>query len=188
MGIWCYDSTAVTIQYCESYDNKSGGGDGDGFDIDGGCTSCVIQYCYSHGNKSYGFALFQYAAAATFSDNIIRYCISESDKLAGFALWGANTSSKITNSAIYNNVVYASLGPALDVLNSNLTGITVSNNIFLTVSGQTLVDYAGTTGLTFTKNNYFNLSGAFVIWWGGTQYSSKQRGGRTRRDCQSTRN
>jgi Right handed beta helix region len=172
VGIWCYDSTGVTIQFCESYNNTSGGGDGDGFDIDGGCTNCIIQYCYSHGNKSYGFALFQYAAASTFSGNIIRYCISENDKLAGFALWGADASSKITNSQVYNNTIYASLGPALDVLNSNLTNITVSNNIFLTTGGQPLIDYAGTTGLTFTKNNYFNLSGAFAIWWGGTSYSS----------------
>jgi Right handed beta helix region len=173
VGIWCYDSIGVIIQFCESYDNLSGGGDGDGFDIDGGCTDCIIQYCYSHGNKGCGFALFQYAAASTFSNNIIRYCISERDKFCGIALWGANTSSKITNSQIYNNVVYASLGAALDVYNSNLSGITVSNNIFLTINGMTLVDHQGTTGLAFANNNFFNMSGAFVIWWGGTQYSSR---------------
>jgi hypothetical protein len=172
VGIWCYDSTGVTIQSCESYNNLSGGGDGDGFDIDGGCTNCIIQYCYSHENKGYGFALFQYAAASTFANNIIRYCISENDKLGGIVLWGANTSSKITNSQVYNHTVYASLAPAVDVLNSNLTGITVTNNIFLTTSRVALVDHQGTTGLTFNKNNYFPLSGAFVIWWGGTQYSS----------------
>src|SRR4029077_13027733 len=173
VGIWCYDSNDIIIQNCESYDNKSGGGDGDGFDIDGGCTNCVIQYCYSHGNKGCGFALFQYAAAAAFDNNIIRYCISERDQFCGIALWGANASSKINNSQVYNNTVYASLGAALDVFNSNLTNITVKNNIFLTINGMTLVDHQGTTGLTFTKNNYFNMSGAFVIWWGGTQYSSR---------------
>ena len=173
VGIWCFSSNNVIIQKCESYNNLSAGGDGDGFDLDGGCTNCIIQYCYSHGNKGAGFALFQYAGATTFSGNIIRYCISESDKLAGIALWGASTTDKITNSSVYNNTVYASLNPALDVYNSNLSGITVSNNIFLTTGGMTLVDHQGTTGLTFTKNNYFNLSGAFVIWWGGTQYSSR---------------
>jgi parallel beta helix pectate lyase-like protein len=174
VGMWCYDSNAVTFQYCESYDNFAGsGGDGDGIDIDGGCTNCIIQYCYSHGNEGSGFCLFQYAAAATFSNNIIRYCISESDQWAGIALWGANNTSKVTNSKIYNNTVYASLGPALDIFNANLTAITVTNNIFLTVNSEPLVNYPDTAGFTFTKNNYFNLSGSFVIWWGGTQYSSR---------------
>lgn len=172
VGIWVYSSTGVTIQKSESYNNLSGGGDGDGFDLDGGCTSCCIQYCYSHGNKGAGFAMFQYAGATTFANNIIRYNISEADKFCGIALWGANTTDKITNSAIYNNVVYATLGAALDVYNSNISGITVSNNIFLTTGGMTMVDHQGSTGLTFSKNNYFNLSGAFVLWWGGTNYGS----------------
>jgi Right handed beta helix region len=172
VGIWCYSSNNVVIQKCESYDNLSGGGDGDGFDLDGGCTNCTIQYCYSHGNKGAGFALFQYAGATTYSGNVIRYCISENDKLAGIALWGANTTDKITNSSVYNNTIYASLNPALDVYNSNLSGITVSNNIFLTINGVALVDHQGTTGLTFTRNNYYPVSGAFTLWWGGTNYAS----------------
>ena len=174
VGIWCYDSTAVTIQYCESYDNLTGagGGDGDGFDIDGGCTNCVIQYCYAHGNKGVGFAFYQYAGASTYSGNIIRYNISENDKTGGIALWGANASSKITNSILHNNTIYSTLAPALDINSANMTAIVVTNNIFLTTSGMSLVDYAGTVGITFNNNNYFNMSGAFVIWWGGTQYAS----------------
>ena len=172
VGIWCYESTGVTIQSCESYNNLSSGGDGDGFDLDGGCTNCIIQYCYSHGNKGAGFCMFQYAGASTFSGNVIRYCISESDKAGGFALWGANTSSKITNSQIYNNTVFSSLAPALDINSSNMTGMTATNNIFLTTGGVALVDYAGTTGITFAKNNYYPLSGAFLIWWGGVSYAS----------------
>jgi hypothetical protein len=175
IGIWCYECAAVTIQKCESYNNTSGSADGGGFDLDGGCANCIIQYCYAHGNKTAGFGLFQYAGASTFSGNIIRYCISENDQGGGIALWGADASNKITNSSVYNNTIYSSLGgtaPTLFIYNSNLTGITVTNNIFLTTGGTTLVDHQGTTGLTFTKNNYYPLSGAFVIWWGGVQYSS----------------
>jgi hypothetical protein len=38
VGIWAYESNAVTIQYCISYRNKTskGGKDGGGFDLDGG--------------------------------------------------------------------------------------------------------------------------------------------------------
>ena len=81
MGIWCYDSTAVTIQKCESHNNLSAGGDGDGFDIDGGCTNCIIQYCHAHGNKDTGSRCFN-TRGADLQRNIIR-CISEGDKLGG---------------------------------------------------------------------------------------------------------
>ena len=173
VGIWVYDSTAVIIQNSESYNNTSGGGDGDGFDIDGGCTNCIIQYCYAHGNKGGGFCLFQYAGASTFSGNILRYNVSEKNGLGEINVWGANATSLVTNSDIYNNTVYASLGPAIDFFNTNFTGVTVKNNIFLTVNGMTIFDSPGTANLTLANNNYYNLSGAFVIWWGGTQYSSK---------------
>jgi Concanavalin A-like lectin/glucanases superfamily/Right handed beta helix region len=172
IGIWCYECTGLVIQSCESYNNLSSGADGGGFDIDGGCTSCTLQYCYSHGNKGAGLALFQYSGASTFSGNIIRYCISENDQAGGIVIWSAATYS-VTNSQIYNNTIYNSVAQAFRVLTgTTVTTTTVKNNIFLTTSGQSLVDYAGTTGFTFTKNNYFPMSGAFVIWWGGTSYAT----------------
>jgi hypothetical protein len=171
-GIWLYACNNVTIQKCESYSNSSAGGDGGGFDLDGGCTNCIIQYCYSHGNKGAGFAFFQYTGASTFSGNSIRYNISESDQAGGIVLWGASTSDKITNSSAYNNTIYASVGPACKVINSNLTSITLVNNILLTTGGVALVDHAGTTGVTFSNNVYYPVSGAFLIWWGGTSYAS----------------
>jgi hypothetical protein len=173
VGIWCYDSTGIVIQNCESYNNLSGGGDGDGFDIDGGCTNCIIQYCYAHGNKGGGFCLFQYAGASTFSGNKIRYNVSEKNQMGEINIWGANATSLVTNSDVYNNTVYASLGPAIDFFNTNITAITVKNNIFLTVGGMTIFDTPGTANITLANNNYYNLSGTFVIWWGGTQYNSK---------------
>lgn len=173
IGIWAYKSNNVTIQNCESYNNLSNGGDGGGFDLDGGCTGCIIQYCYSHGNKGAGFALFQYAGATSFSGNVIRYCISENDQEAGIAFWGASGSDLITNSSVYNCTVYNSVAPVCKVLNSNLTGITVKNCIFLSSGGVALVDHASTTGITFANNNYYPVSGAFLIWWGGTAYSSR---------------
>lgn len=172
IGIWCYECTGVTIQSCESYNNTSAGGDGGGFDIDGGCTNCTLQYCYSHGNKGSGFGFFQYSGASTYSGNILRYCISENDQGGGITLWSAATYS-ITNMQIYNNTIYNSVAPTFRVLTgATVTTTTVKNCIFLTTSGQSLVDYQGTTGITLTKNNYYPMSGAFVIWWGGTQYAS----------------
>jgi Right handed beta helix region len=172
-GIWCYECAAITIQNCESYNNLSAGGDGGGFDLDGGCTNCILQYCYSHGNKGSGLGLFQYSGASTYSGNTLRYCISENDQGGGIVLWSAAATS-ITNLKVYNNTIYNSVAPIFRVLaGATVTTTTVSNNIFLSTSDQSLVDYQGTTGFTFTKNNYFPMSGAFVIWWGGTQYASR---------------
>ena len=173
IGIWCWECQSVAIQYCESYNNLSNGGDGGGFDLDGGCKNCIMQYNYSHGNKGGGFGVFQFDSASTFSGNIVRYNISENDQGGGIALW-ADPGDSLTNTQIYNNTVYNSVAPAFRVLpNTSMTGITVTNNILLTGSGASLVDSQNTTGLTFTKNNYFNLTGAFVIWWGGTSYASR---------------
>ena len=85
---------------------------------------------------------------------------------------GQDASSVVTNTAIYNNTVYNSAGPALRLINNNVSGITIKNNLFLTGGGQRLVDYGQSNGLTFVKNDYFNLSGAFSIWWAGSNYTS----------------
>lgn len=172
IGIWCWECTGVTIQSCESYNNLSGGGDGGGFDLDGGCTNCKMQYNYSHGNKGGGFGVFQFDGASPFANNVVRYNISENDIGGGITLW-SDPGDSITNTQIYNNTVYNSAGTAFRVLpNTTMSGITVTNNILLT-SNQWLIDSQNTAGLTFNKNNYYPMAGTFVIWWGGTQYNSR---------------
>jgi hypothetical protein len=55
VGIWFYDANNSIIQFCESYNNESGGDkDGGGFDFDQNVTNSFIQYCYSHNNGGGG--------------------------------------------------------------------------------------------------------------------------------------
>ena len=70
MGIWTYNSNDVLIQYNESYDNKAGHIDGDGFDLDGGTTNSILQYNYSHDNDGAGILEAQFAKAQPSTGNI----------------------------------------------------------------------------------------------------------------------
>ena len=81
-GIWMWQVDNSVIQFCESYLNKTSGGDGGGFDLDGGCRYSTIQYCYSHDNYGTGYGLFQIKRVQSFTNNVIRYNISEGDSLS----------------------------------------------------------------------------------------------------------
>lgn len=102
VGLWTYDSTAVIIQFCESYSNHAqrSAVDGGGFDLDGGCQNCLIQYCYSHDNDGAGFLICQYAGARAFLNNTIRYCISENDgrrnSYGGITFWSSGPTAVYT--------------------------------------------------------------------------------------------
>ena len=114
-GIWAWDSNDILFQFNESYENRTIGVDGDGFDFDGGVTNSVMQYNYSHDNDAAGFLLAQYAFAPQPMNNIIiRYNISENDcrKLAYGAIhvWNGEDTHRISNVQIYQNTIY--LAPA----------------------------------------------------------------------------
>src|SRR4029078_9431292 len=79
VGIWIAACNGITIQYNESYNNKTHANDGGGFGVDGGCTNCTLQYNYSHNNYGGGIGIFQFIDAAPFGKNVIRYNISEND-------------------------------------------------------------------------------------------------------------
>lgn len=186
MGIWTYDSKRITIQYCESYANKSAGADGGGFDLDGGVTDSVIQYCYSHDNHGAGYLLACYADAPPLSNNVIRYNISQNDGrrggYGGIMLWGAGSNDKVENTLIYNNTVYmgtetavVSGSPsAVRFSSANSTGIKFWNNLFITNGGLRIInsDTAfATSAVQFQNNNYWAM-GAFSLKWGGATHAS----------------
>jgi hypothetical protein len=59
IGIWTYDSTAVTIQRSLSYSNRtSSTTDGGGFDLDNNVTNSTIQYCFAYDNDGAGILGF----------------------------------------------------------------------------------------------------------------------------------
>lgn len=187
-GIWCWDSTKVTIQSCEAYAQKTSGGDGDGFDIDGGCSDCVIQYCYAHDNEGPGFLFAQFDTAADNGGNVIRYCVSQNDVRKGWwgaiTVWGATANPfGFKNSHIYNNTIYVTpVGPetkragkeAVAIrLAERFSGITIRNNLVVLDGAGLLAIESPVNALElvhFQDNCWWNPHGAPRFTAGGVTY------------------
>jgi hypothetical protein len=156
----------LLIQHCISYLNKTsvGGGDGGGFDLDGGVTNSVIQYCLSYQNQGSGFGIFQYAGASAWRNNIFRFNISENDgevSEAGASVYIWNSSEDSTqfeNCAFYNNTIYSWKGVAIHYAPlSKRKGFVFYNNIFVTgnsfLKGEKGSDIFGGNNWWHVKNN-----------------------------------
>jgi hypothetical protein len=178
-GIWTYDSTEVTIQFDESYRNRTGGlADGDGFDLDQNTSRSVVQYTYSHDNDGAGYLLFSARPNTSHTGNTIRYNVSQNDgRRNGYgAIYG---DGYIHDDAIYSNTVYLSAAPvgrpapAAALFLAVGGGVTVRNNIFHVAGGVTMVSASpyGPDALVFQQNDYYS-SGAVKIVWGPTVYTS----------------
>ncbi len=161
VGIWAYEASNVTIQYCISYRNKTAKGakDGGGFDFDGGITNSIIQYCLSYENQGAGYGLFQYAGASPWHNNLVRYCLSVNDATdtegsGGIFLWnGAEDSAQLADCLIHNNVVYATHAPAVEFEPTSLNkNFFFQNNIFI---GTGDIVHGPPSGEVFAGN----------IWW-----------------------
>ena len=180
VGIWTYDSTGVTIQFCESHHNRTGGThDGGGFDLDGGVTGSVMQYNYSHDNDGAGYGIYEYAGAPPYSNNIVRFNISQNDgrknSYSGIQFW--NAASGIHDMEIYNNTIFISpptSGTAQAVFfQTTVSNIHLRNNLFITSGGTRLVDAANSQpGVLFQGNDYWSSGGAFSIKWGTKTYAT----------------
>ena len=94
VGIWCYDASSVLIQYNQSYRNMTAGGDGGGFDLDGGTSNSYLQHNYSHDNHGSGYCLIEYSGAGAHTGNTVRHNISQNDA-SGIQIGGANAGSQI---------------------------------------------------------------------------------------------
>jgi hypothetical protein len=171
VGLWAYNSDAITIQYSESYGNRALLQDGDGFDLDVGVTRSVIQYCYAHDNWGAGF-LFSQQGTLPWEDNVIRYNISEDDavgaKMGALTFYSEASALGLTRGLAYGNTVYTSAGPALQLTSSpNASDNLVFNNLFVTDGGVPLVwDWTGDTdprAVLATGNLYWAMDGAFDL-------------------------
>lgn len=183
VGIWCFASRNVIIQYNESHHNKAGlDKDGGGFDIDGGAVNCILQYNYSHDNDGAGYLLAQYVGADPFYNNTVRFNISENDgrknSYGGIGLWGG---SPFRDCYIYNNTVYTDdavsngTPSCLFMANTNYSGLKIFNNIFVSKGKAKLIDspsQATASVIQFNGNCYFSADNNFTITWGGTDYFS----------------
>ncbi len=178
-GIWMWETVNGTIQFCESHHNKTRTNDGGGFDLDGGCQSCVMQYNYSHDNYGCGYLLCMFDDARAYTNNTVRYSISENDSLfipqGGINFWAPTKSDLVQNTKVYNNTVYISpdsLGPAFNGSSDFITGTAVYNNIFVT-SGQSVIEVAYPAGgYSFQGNCYWASGNPVKFDWGGTMYNS----------------
>lgn len=107
VGIWAWSAKNLTFQYCVADSTKTDGGDGGGYDIDGGTENCLIQYCYSFFNDGPGYMHCDYPSSRATQNNTIRYNISEYDGQQAyrdkssllFITWG----SGLKNCLMYNN-------------------------------------------------------------------------------------
>jgi hypothetical protein len=178
VGLWTCASRRVIIQHCESFGNRTSGGDGGGFDLDGGCVDCVLQYNYSHDNDGPGLMVYSYHYAS-FTDRgcIVRFNISENDSRKGrryAGLWVRTDGKEITGLEIYNNTVV--IGPWTDqaaLINAHGVEARVRNNIFIATgpARPLRVEQPGDR-VRFENNLYWREGGPTEISWGTQTYSS----------------
>jgi len=174
VGIWAWESNAVTIQYNESYGNETGTIDGGGFDLDGGVTNSVMQYNYSHDNGGAGYLLYQFSGARPFNNNVVRYNVSQNDGRTN--LGGIYGGGGAADTEVYNNTIFTSPrsgGQTFAVKVDGTRDFRFHNNVFVTTGGTTVAEVAGSnSGLLFAGNEYWSSGGAFAIRQGGATYAS----------------
>ncbi len=137
VGIWIWDCTDVTIQYCIAHHNRTNpkAADGGGFDLDGGVSNSIIQYCISHHNEGAGFGLYEFGAVKPWENNVIRYNISEDDGIingGSVGIWKNDDKGIMHDCEIYNNTFYNSNPGGCSIwLYSNYPGFRFRNNVFV---------------------------------------------------------
>lgn len=173
VGIWCWNSENIVIQFCESYENVTPGAhDGGGFDIDWSCVHCLIQYCYSHDNDGAGY-LFMGSGRGFTTRSMVRFNISQNDgrknEYGGLLCFGT-----LQDSEVYNNVFYfrgAEAGAAIHFRGGKEDGypsnVRVFNNIVIAAEGRAVLRVAPEAARqnnTFDFNDYFSPTGLRMIW------------------------
>lgn len=182
VGIWTDESNKVTIQFCESYDNRTGGAaDGGGFDLDGGVTNSMIEYNYSHGNDGAGYLVWSYwGAMRPLAHNVIRYNISENDgrkhRYGGIHI--GTSGGMVDDIEVYNNTVFISAAGGAQPRDVWVGGsesnkqIKFWNNLLISQGGMPLVEIEPRQHVTFQGNDYWASDGKSVFMDSGATYSS----------------
>lgn len=173
VGIWCWNSENIVIQFCESYENVTPGShDGGGFDIDWSSVNCVIQYCYSHDNDGAGY-LFMGSGRGFTTRSIVRFNISQNDgrknDYGGILCYGT-----LQNSQVYNNAFFfkgSEAGAAIHFRGDKEAGypsnVRVFNNIVIADEGRPVLRVspeAVAQNNSFDFNDYFSFSALRMIW------------------------
>jgi hypothetical protein len=181
VGIWTWQSNDVTIQRNSAYGNRSpNGGDGGGFDIDGGVTNSVVQYNVSQDNAGAGFLLAEFGFAEPMQQNVFRYNLSVNDgtdSYGSFTISGEHPAALASSALFHNNTAIVDLEVAphsrgtMWFINSNHDDIKLINNVFVALNGAALID--GSTNVDqvqFADNAYWTAQAPVRI--GGVEYAS----------------
>ncbi len=161
VAIWYAWANNCVIQFCEAYDNRTGGrgADGGGFDLDGGCVDCILQYNYSHDNEGAGYLICSFDPKNwPCTGCICRYNVSVNDGLqndyASIHFWQA------VDNQIYNNTCITRTSSPLKFMVSS-SGNLLANNIFYVDSPENIpmlkADF-DIRGNQFRNNLYYHLA------------------------------
>lgn len=180
VGLWVCASRRVTIQYCQSFANKTSHADGGGFDIDGGCEECVLQYNYSHDNDGPGLMVYSYNYAPHRDHgSIVRFNLSENDSRKGpryAGLWVRTDGNDITGLEIYNNtVVVGTWTEAAACIYGRGVEARIRNNIFYSSGNAIPLRVLQPEPRTRFENNlYWREGGPSQIGWDTNLFASLQ--------------
>lgn len=181
VGIWAWSANRVTIQNCESYENRTGPAavDGGGFDFDGGVSNSVMQHNYSHGNDGAGFMVYSFEGAPHRTENnIVRFNVSEGDgrnkSYAG--IYVGQHGDRVRGVEVYHNTVVvrpSDRGKPRAAWVHDAEDVSFRNNVFVTEGGATLVQAEGSLKeVWFQGNAYWTSGGAFALRWLDKPYAS----------------
>jgi hypothetical protein len=181
VGIWAWSSNRVTIQYCESYGNRTGAAsvDGGGFDFDGGVSNSVMQYNYSHGNDGAGLMVYSFKDAPhRCENNVVRFNVSEDDgRHKGYAgIYVGQHGDRVKGVEIVHNTVFVRPSPRgtpRAVWVHDVEDVRFRNNVFVTERGAALLHAeGGLKDVSFQGDAWWSSGGACVLRWGGRAYGS----------------
>ena len=158
-GIWNVESSGTLIQYNESCDTQSNR-DGQGFDIDGGCSGTLFQYNYSHDNAGGALLLMQNRSGSA----TIRHNISQNDSKYVINLSVDVQEAPFLRAEIYNNIIYTQNAEYMlafmtsTQFDSGYDAGNVYNNVFYGCDGAYVTDGSVTKYMDFTENLYYNFN------------------------------
>lgn len=177
-GFTVEESDHITIQYNQSYHNRTGGnGDGDGYDLDGGTTDCLLQYNLAYGNDGAGYVFDQPPGIPGQARNVVQYNSSFNDggkfKYGGIQVWNGGPGIqglKFQGNMVYSDPLQGGTDTLVNFVGEPATGLVFQGNSFISPGGNILMAPAGSPGTVFQGNYYWTGGGALGIHWDGVNY------------------
>lgn len=175
VGIWTYDSTRVVIEKSLSYRNRTGGSaDGGGFDLDQNVSNSVLQYNLSYDNDAYGYLVYTARSNSAHRNNVVRFNVSQNDVRKNDWYGGITVvgHGSVRGAHVYHNTVVSSVRgavrPAPLKLGGSLTGVTVRNNVFVSVGTGRVVTApkALARAAVVLQGNAYQAVGTWGLRWG----------------------